>query len=105
MEIEICEEFFYRVKNKNLDIFKTFNTSTENILRNNENIKLYDGEWIKIKVNDYVVHHVKPTESLTQIAKIYCIDEEKIIKDNELKNNKLFIGQRLKIYKKKSTNA
>ena len=53
MKIELCEEFFYRVNNEKLDFEQEFNSCKENILRNNENLKFYCGEWIKIKVNKY----------------------------------------------------
>ena len=98
MKIELCEEFFYRVNNEKLDFEQEFNSCKENILRNNENLKLYCGEWIKIKVNNFKIHHVKPAESLSSIAKFYGTDSKKIIEDNKLLNEKLFIGQRLKIY-------
>ncbi len=99
MKIEMCDEFFYRVTDLNLDLFKEFNTSKENILRNNNNIKLYNGEWVKIKENDFITHLVKPMQTLSDIAKDYCVEINKIKVDNNLLCDKLFIGQILKIYK------
>ena len=101
MKIELCDDFFYRVTDLNLDIFKEFNTSKENILRNNQNIKFYSGEMLKIKVNDYKTHFVKPAETLKQIADVYNVDFSKLKQDNNLENEKLYIGQRLKIYNEK----
>lgn len=94
----MCKEFYYRIEDNNINFFAIFNTCKENILRNNDGIKLYKGEWVKIKINNYQTHIVKPTETLEIIAEIYNVDKDKIIKDNELKSNKLFIGQNLKIF-------
>ena len=99
MKLDLCDEFFYRVCDEDLNINKTFNTCKENVLRNNEKIKLYSGEWIKIKVNNFITHHVKPTETLSSIAEIFGVDVQKIKQENNLKSDKLFIGQSLKIFK------
>lgn len=101
MKLEICDEFYYKIKDLNENIYEMFNTSKENVFRNNEKIKFYEGEWVKIKVNDYVCHHVKPMENLVQIASKYDKDVEDIIIDNHLNDKKVFIGQVLKIYNSK----
>jgi len=95
MKIEMCDEFFYRIKDKNL--YQSFNTCKDNVLRNNQNINFYSGEWVKIKINDYITHRVKPAETISEIAKNYSISEDEIIEFNKLKSKKLFIGQMLKI--------
>jgi len=97
MEIRLCEQFDYRIKDKNKDIYSMFNTSVENVLRNNKDLSLYEGEWVKIKVNDYVTHIVKPAETIDIIAKNYGTKTEQIIEENQLMSDKLFIGQILKI--------
>ena len=99
MKIEMCDVFFYRIDGDNLGVFKDFNTCHENVLRNNNKIKFYVGEWVKIKVNDFIKHHVRPAETLKDIAKQYGIEVDKILIDNNLKSYKLFIGQTLKICK------
>ena len=99
MEIELCESFYYRVPSEKLDIYSTFNSSKSNVCRNNEDLDFYAGEWIKIQQNDYASHIVKPAENLSSIAEIYNVTVEKLREDNNLKSNKLFIGQILKIYK------
>lgn len=99
MKLEMSDEFIYQIKNKDKDIFKCFNTSKENVLRNNSNIKIYNGEWIKVKVNNFITHHVRPAETLEDISNQYNISIEKLKEDNNIENNKLFIGQRLKIFK------
>lgn len=96
MKLEICDEFFYRFDGENL--LTRFNTCKNNILRNNPNLNFYCGEWVKIKINNFKTHCVKPMETLAIIAKLYNIDVNKIIHDNNLKSNKLFIGQTLKIF-------
>lgn len=101
MKIVLAKEFLYRVKENDniLDLCMKFNTSKLNIIRNNNKIDLYTGEWIKIKVNDYLSHFVKPMETVSKIAKQYNISIEKLKADNNLKENRLYIGQLIKIYK------
>ena len=51
MNVEIGKSFFYRIQ-KGDDfntLFEKFNVTKENILRNNDLINLYPGEWVKIK--------------------------------------------------------
>jgi LysM repeat protein len=98
MDLKLCDEFYYRISDENVDIYKTFNTSPENVLRNNPKIKLYVGEWIKIRKNNYIIHHVKPMETLDKIAKQYNIDKVELKKQNSLSADKLFIGQQIKIF-------
>ena len=101
MEFVLPKEFLYRVKkDDNInDLCIRFNTCKANIIRNNNDIDLYQGEWIKIIVNEFTTHFVKPMETLTKIANHYNISVEKLKLDNELKENRLYIGQLLKIYK------
>ncbi len=101
MKIVLAKEFLYRVKENDniLDLCMKFNTSKSNIIRNNNKIDLYTGEWIKIKVNDYLSHFVKPMETVSKIAKQYNLSIEKLKADNNLKENRLYIGQLIKIYK------
>lgn len=101
MEITRPKKFYYRVQHgDNLNVLiNKFNTSKENILRNNNNIDFYEGEWVIIKENAYILHCVKPMQTIEIIADIYNVSKEKIIADNNLFSNKLFIGQQLKIYK------
>lgn len=102
MEIELCNEFYYRINDAKMDVCREFNSSKENVLRNNETLKHYAGEWVRIKVNDFIVHHVKPMETINEIAKIYGIDELNLKVYNNLASDRLFIGQKLKIYNKNS---
>jgi len=100
MAIKQCKQFYYRVQNGDdfLNICSRFNTSKENIIRNNNDLDLYVGELIIIKTNEFKTHIVKPTEKLIDIATKYDIDIEKLKLDNNLQTEKLFIGQMLKIY-------
>ena len=101
MKISLCKKFIYRI-GQNEDIktlCEKFNTSVENIVRNNQNIPMYEGELVEISINDYISHFVKPAETIEDISKNYNIEIEKIKQDNCLKENKLYIGQRIKIYK------
>jgi len=99
MEMKTKKQFYYRVEEgQNLkDICAMFNTCKENILRNNNEIELYAGEWVRITKNDFFMHIVKPTETLPLIANMYNIDINKLKEDNNLNSEKLFIGQMLKI--------
>ena len=100
MKIELDDEFFYRIDGENInELYSKFNTSKDNVLRNNESLNLYSGEWVKIKKNDYLTHIVKPAENLTKICEIYNIEKQKIIEANNLTSEHLFIGQMLKIKK------
>ena len=99
MKVKMSDKFFYRVEDCDFDIFKEFNSSKDNVVRNNGELKFYQGEWVEVKVNDFISHFVKPTETLEVIANQYSTTKDKIVKDNNLKDNKLFIGQLLKIYK------
>ncbi len=97
----MCDEFFYRIREDDEKVFEKFNTSNENVLRNNQALKFYAGEVVKIKLNDYIVHRVKPVQTLSDIAKIYGVETDDIKCENNLTTEKLFIGQEIKIYKKK----
>lgn len=101
MKVKLASEFFYRIQQNDdfKSLCKKFNTIETNIIRNNNQIPLYCGEMIKIKTNDYLTHFVKPTETIESISNKYDLSIEKLIRDNGLKNTKLFIGQRIKIYK------
>lgn len=103
MEIKQSKNFYYRICDGDtmLNICQRFNTCKFNILRNNPSLDLYVGEWIVIKSNEFKTHFVKPMETLLDIATRYRTSKEKITNDNDLKTEKLFIGQRLKIYEKR----
>ena len=92
-------KFIYRIQiNDTVEsICLKFNTSKEKIIRNNANILLYEGEIIEIEVNNYILHFVKPTETINKIADIYKIDIDKIKTTNNLNSDRLFIGQMIKI--------
>ena len=62
---------------------------------------MYKGEWVKIKVNDFILHFVKPAETINDIATLHNVSVEKIKQDNNLESDKLFIGKKLKIYQEK----
>ncbi len=97
MKAKILPIFWYRINNEKdiKELLLKFNAGS--IIRNNTDLPLYSGEWVKICVNDFKTYFVKPTDTLDKIAKYFAIEKEKIIKDNELKTDKLYIGQRLKI--------
>lgn len=99
MKIKQAKTFFYRINQAETEnmICCTFNTCKQGIIRNNDKLKFYAGEWIEICSNDFEIHHVKPIETLTSIANKYNTSVEKLIVDNNLKTDKLFVGQCIKI--------
>ena len=96
MDIKTSKEFWVKITSEKAinEIEDKFNATVE---RNNNDLKLYSGEWVKVCVNEYKIHVVKPTENLVQIAEIYNISAQELMKQNNLKNEKVFISQRLKI--------
>lgn len=78
-------------------IAQTYNTNTHNILRNNPSIDLYEGEVVKIVRNTKNMHVVKPMESLNSIAVKYNTTTDKLIKINNLKSTRLFVGQMIEV--------
>ncbi len=105
MKIVQAKEFYIRL-DKECDIkslARELNSSQENILRNNPDIAIYPGEMIKVKTNDYISHIVRPTETLDLIANKYKTSKNRLVLDNNLASEKLYIGQIIKIYEK-STN-
>ncbi len=100
MKLKLANSFYYQIKKEddfNALIFK-FNSCKQNVLRNNDALSFFAGEWVKVTVNDYITHIVKPAESLNDIAKLYNKEKQKLILDNNLTCEHLFIGQNLKIY-------
>ena len=100
MEIKQSKEFYYRVQKGDdyFSICSRFNTCRENIIRNNNDLDFYVGEWIIIKTNEFKIHIVKPAERLIDIVKKYNTNIDKLKIDNNLQTEKLYIGQRLKIF-------
>lgn len=79
------------------ELCNTFSVEKHCIIRNNENVDLYDGEMIKIVKDVKNFHIVKPMETLNSISQKYNKSIEELIKQNNLKANRLFVGQRLRI--------
>ena len=102
--MELENNFIYRVEDEDTlaSICLRFNTTAENIIRNNKDIPLFVGELIEIKVNEYVSHFVKPAQAIEDIATQYNVTINDIKEKNNLQTDKLYIGQMLKIYTKKT---
>lgn len=103
--MELEKKFIYRVQENDtiISICEKFNTSKDNILRNNNEIPLYEGEIIEITINDFKIYNVQPTDTIHLISKKFNVSVEEIKQANSLTSDKLFIGQILKIYNKKNT--
>ena len=102
--MEIINQFVYRIQEDDTlnSLCLKFNTSIENIKRNNNEIPLFVGELVEIKINEYVTHIVKPAETIGDISKKYDVTMEEIKNNNNLETDKLYIGQIIKIYNKKT---
>ena len=98
MEIKKIKEFWIRVDDEknNTELMNKYNCSVE---RNNSSLNLYKGEWVKVTLNNYLTHIVKPVETLAQIAELYEVSKVDIMQKNGLETDKIYIGQQLKIYK------
>ena len=80
-DIVILRNYKYK-ELKQVEIF-TFDNSCE--------------EYRVVEVENYDTHIVKPLENLNSIAEKYCTSVDELKKINNLKTDKLFIGQILKI--------
>ena len=90
---------YYQVTiNDNLNtISKKFNVTPNKVVRNNTNVDFYEGEVVKIIYDDSNIYIVKPLETLSTIAEKYNTSVEELVKLNNLKSTRLFIGQHLTI--------
>ena len=79
------------------DIVTFYNVTETNIVRNNPNIELYEGEVIIIVLKTATTHIVKPMETINSICEKYNLKIDDLIKINNLTSKRLFIGQSLKI--------
>ncbi len=124
-KIELCDEDapdalydedlgFYRVVSEGRDDISVIcNYPREMVwtINNTDDIKMLNACGYELegeaRVGDCVLavkshnklHIVKPCETVSTLAKLYGITEAELIKQNELKTNKLFIGQTLVIKK------
>lgn len=100
MEIGICKQSeYYRIKADDslASISQQFNIDINCIHRNNPSVDFYEGEIVKIIRDTGQIHIVRPSETLEQIAAKYNTSGEQLINLNNLKNKRLFIGQKIKI--------
>ncbi len=99
MKLIDCEqncEFYRLIKDDDLNtIINKFNITASAIIRNNDNVDFYEGEVVKIVRNNGLTHVVKPMETLASISNVYGVEVSEIIKLNNLKSSRLFIGQKL----------
>lgn len=102
MEIIECKgrDFYYYAVKENDDLYsitQALNVSQKAIVRNNPNIDFYEGEVIKVLKEYSISHIVKPMETLTSIAQKYNTTAETLVRTNNLKSDRLFIGQIINI--------
>ena len=65
------------------------------VTRNDYKTDLYEGEVVKVLTDGKKLHIVKPMESLQIISQKYNISVNDLVKFNNLKSNRLFVGQTL----------
>ena len=75
-----------------------YSADVYNIVRNNSNIELYEGEIIKIIRDSKRTHVVKPMQTLEDVAGIYSTTTDRLIDINKLQSKRLFVGQILQVY-------
>ena len=76
------------------DFIKTKNLQNFDVI--SESKTLLKGQYVVLKQRKYIIHIVKPNQTLQEIASIYNILPESILKNNNLSN--IFVGQQLKIF-------
>ncbi|MBQ7798814.1 MAG: LysM peptidoglycan-binding domain-containing protein [Clostridia bacterium] len=81
-----------KLDNINL-IQSNFSVTLHDIVRNNYNIDLYEGEVLKIIKKSTLRHVVKPMETLADISKKYNVEIDTLINLNNLTSKRLFVGQ------------
>ena len=102
MKLISCNQnkfIFYQVQKGDTltTILQKFSVTSKNIVRNDPKVDLYEGEIIKITFTINLQHIVKPMETLNAIAQKYNVEVETLIKLNDLKSKRLFVGQMLTI--------
>lgn len=100
------KEFWYRIHDEKSirELMDNLDVRENEILRNNNDLPLYAGEMVKIKklvdeMEEPIDYIVRPMDTLDNIAQMFGVKKENIIKENNLKSEKLFIGQKLRIKK------
>ena len=90
-----AQEILYNVaKLDNINLIQSnFSVTLHDIVRNNYNIDLYEGEVLKIIKKSTLRHVVKPMETLADISKKYNVKIDTLINLNNLTSKRLFVGQ------------
>ncbi|MBO5909969.1 MAG: LysM peptidoglycan-binding domain-containing protein [Clostridia bacterium] len=102
MEIIDCSKYeyvWYRIMSEDtlLSIADKLGVEVNAIIRNNNNIDLYEGEIVKIERKNDKMHIVKPMETLESISKKYNITKNRLIEINNLSSTRLFVGQMIAV--------
>ncbi len=77
---------------ENINVGKELIVATDNSISNNEDIPIF-----KIETKNVIEHKVAIGETLAQIAQKYKVAVELIIEENNIKNEKIYAGQILRI--------
>ena len=90
-----AQEILYNVtKLDDINLIQSnFSVTLHDIVRNNYNIDLYEGEVLKIIKKSTLRHVVKPMETLADISKKYNVEIDTLINLNNLTSKRLFVGQ------------
>ena len=94
-QVKILSHQIFKVEqNCNLSTFaNSKNLSKADFIFEDPN--LLKGHYVIFKPKNYIIHIVRPNQTLEQISSIYNVPVEHILQKNKI--NTLFIGQQLKI--------
>ena len=82
------KKFFYRVNEGEsvLSVSGKFNVSTAKLIKdNNLKSELYPGQLLYVERTEKNVYVVKPTDTLSGIARRFGVSEEEILEKNKVK--------------------
>ena len=94
-KIEIVTHQVYKVEEET-DIFQfalNNNSTPAECIFESQNLK--KGHYVVVKPRNYIIHIVRPNQTIDDIAKIYNVEPESILKNNNVQT--IFVGEQLKI--------
>ena len=87
--------YFVKAGESMSSIADKFKTTIETIIRDNDIKEVSEGDILWIRKKNTCIYVVKPLDTLSKVAKSCSVSESHIRKLNDLKTDKLFVGQKL----------
>ncbi len=87
--------YFVKAGENMSSIADKFKTTIETIAQDNQLKEVSEGDILWIRKKNTCIYVVKPLDTLSKVAKNYNVSKEHIRELNDLKNDKLFVGQKL----------